>query len=71
MSAMTNTTIAAVLFEQSKPLRPIEISIPKLKPGQVMVDISYAGLCHSQLNEWCGSKGPDPYPLGTKVQGRY
>lgn len=66
------TTQAAVLFEIGKPLRLLNIEIPALKPGQVLVDIAYSGVCHSQLNEARGRKGPDnylPHALGHEGSG--
>ena len=65
-------TKAAVLFECNQPLRIIEIEIPKLKPGQVLVNIAYSGVCHSQLNEIKGLKGADkylPHTLGHEGSG--
>jgi len=52
---------AAILYEQNKPLRIEELSVPELKEGQVLVKIVASGLCHSQLNEIKGKKGPDKY----------
>lgn len=54
-------TTAAVLEQIDKPLEIRELTIPDLKPGQVLVDIAYSGVCRSQLNEVRGAKGPDPY----------
>lgn len=54
-------TLAAILVEQNKPLEIKELEIPPLKRGQVLVQMAYSGLCHSQLNEWKGTKGLDPY----------
>ncbi len=54
-------TKAAILVEQNKHLVIDEIEIPKLLPGQVLVEVKYSGICQSQLNEWCGKKGNDPY----------
>ncbi|NQV49888.1 MAG: zinc-binding dehydrogenase [Candidatus Marinimicrobia bacterium] len=65
-------TKAAVLFETNEPLRTIEMVIPSLKAGQVLVDIAYSGLCHSQLNEIEGLKGKDnylPHTLGHEGSG--
>jgi len=65
-------TKAAVLFECNQPLRIIEIDIPKLNPGQVLVDIAYSGVCRSQLNEINGLKGEDkylPHTLGHEGSG--
>lgn len=55
-------TKAAVLIAQKKPLEIIEIQIPcKLEVGQVLVELSYSGICGSQLGEIDGVKGPDPW----------
>jgi S-(hydroxymethyl)glutathione dehydrogenase/alcohol dehydrogenase len=65
-------TKAAVLFDCNLPLRIIEIEIPELKPGQVLVDIAYSGVCRSQLNEIKGLKGVDnylPHTLGHEGSG--
>lgn len=67
------TTKAAVLVELNRPLRLIELSLPALKPGQVLVEVAYSGICHSQLNEVRGRKGPDrylPHTLGHEGSGR-
>lgn len=53
---------AAVLFETGKPLQLIDIpTIPEPQEGQVLVQIVYSGLCHSQLMEVRGGRGEDPY----------
>jgi len=38
-----------------------EIELPPLKPGQVLVEIKYSGICHTQLLEVRGHRGKDPY----------
>lgn len=66
-------TPAAVLFETGKDLELVELEIPKLNPGQVLVDISYSGVCHTQLSEVRGYRGPDkflPHCLGHEGSGR-
>lgn len=63
---------AAILYQLGKPLQFIDLAIPKLKPGQVLVDVAYSGLCHSQLNEIFGLKGEDkflPHTLGHEGSG--
>lgn len=53
---------AAILFETGAPLviaRDIEVPPPSY--GQVFVELSYSGICHSQLMEVEGKRGPDPY----------
>ncbi len=52
---------AAVLIEQNKPLETIEIEIPKLSFGQVLVKLHCSGVCGSQIGEIKGVKGPDKY----------
>ena len=54
-------TLGVVLVKQNEPLEIWELESPKLKPGPVLVKVLYSGLCHSQLNEIKGRKGPDPY----------
>ena len=67
-------TKAAVLSEIGKPLQIIDkIKIPKLREGQVLVKIHYAGLCHSQLKEIAGERGEDryiPHMLGHEGTGK-
>ena len=58
---MTARTEAAVLLETGQPLRIMELAIPALGPGQVLVNVAYSGVCRSQINEVRGLKGPDPH----------
>ena len=65
-------TDAAILTELQKPLVVSAIEIPALKPGQVLVDISYSGICHTQLSECKGNRGEDkflPHCLGHEGSG--
>lgn len=65
-------TRAAILEQISEPLVIRELDVPDLRPGQVLVDIKYSGVCRSQLNEWHGKKGPDrflPHTLGHEGSG--
>jgi S-(hydroxymethyl)glutathione dehydrogenase/alcohol dehydrogenase len=65
-------TRAAVLVAIDEPLRLIDLEIPDLAEGQVLVDIAYAGVCRTQINEWKGAKGPDrylPHTLGHEGSG--
>ena len=69
---MPGQTEAAVLFELGQPLSIITLTIPELKPGQVLVDIAYSGVCHSQLLEVRGKRGHDrflPHTLGHEGSG--
>ncbi|MDP1574212.1 MAG: zinc-binding dehydrogenase [Coxiellaceae bacterium] len=56
------TMTAAVLTEHGKPLSLFDnILIPKPNKGQVLVKMTFAGLCHSQLMEIDGKRGEDKY----------
>jgi len=66
-------TLAAILVELNKPLVIEEITIPKLQPGQVLVEIQYSGICHTQLLEARGRRGKDdflPHLLGHEGSGK-
>lgn len=54
-------TLAAILVETGKPLVLEEIGIPDLKEGQVLVEVKYSGVCHTQVSECRGYRGPDAY----------
>ncbi|HEV3007291.1 MAG TPA: zinc-binding dehydrogenase [Pirellulales bacterium] len=65
-------TEAAVLFELNQPLRRVTLEVPDLMPGQVLVEVAYSGVCHSQLHEIRGRRGPDrflPHALGHEGSG--
>lgn len=65
-------TTAAILSELVKPLIIADIEIPALKTGQVLVDISFSGICHTQLSECKGHRGEDhflPHCLGHEGSG--
>ncbi|HXT60671.1 MAG TPA: zinc-binding dehydrogenase [Pirellulales bacterium] len=65
-------TDAAVLVELNQPLRHARLELPELKPGQVLVEVAYSGVCHSQLHEVRGRRGPDrylPHTLGHEGSG--
>lgn len=58
---MPMKTHAAVLHRLGHPLRIQTLDVPPLRPGQVLVDVAYAGLCHTQLLEVRGRRGRDPH----------
>ncbi len=65
-------TQAAVLVEPLRPLRTMTLSVPELRPGQVLVEVAYSGICHSQLLEVRGQRGEDrflPHTLGHEGAG--
>lgn len=65
-------TLGAVLVEINKPLELAELDIPKLKPGQVLVEVAISGVCHTQVLECRGYRGEDkflPHCLGHEAGG--
>jgi len=65
-------TLSAVLVETGKPLEIAELETPPLAPGQVLVEIAYSGVCHTQIMEARGLRGPDnylPHRLGHEGSG--
>ncbi len=65
-------TTAAVLVELGRPLALEELEIPALRPGQVLVELAYSGVCHTQVLEWRGHRGEDrflPHCLGHEGSG--
>ena len=51
---------AAVLYKLGEDLViRDDIELPKLKAGQALVKMFYAGVCHSQLMEVGGHRGED------------
>lgn len=63
-------TNAAVLEQLGQPLVIAELDIPDLRPGQVLIEIAWAGVCHTQLLECRGHRGHDPYlPHGLGHEG--
>ena len=69
---MSYTTEAAVLTQLQAPLHLKELRIPQLQPGQVLVDVHYSGVCHTQMLEVQGKRGEDgnlPHVLGHEGAG--
>lgn len=66
------TSRAAVLLDVGRPLEVIELQVPQLAGGQVLVEVVYSGICRSQLHEVRGHRGPDaflPHTLGHEGAG--
>lgn len=65
-------TTAAILVKTGEPLALVELEIPPLKEGQVLVDVRYSGICHTQLLECRGWRGEDkflPHCMGHEASG--
>jgi len=54
-------TAAALLVNLNVPLELADLEIPALKVGQALVELSFSGVCHTQLLEIRGKRGPDPF----------
>ncbi|WP_196801315.1 zinc-binding dehydrogenase [Bordetella sp. FB-8] len=65
---------AAVLTRTEQPLEIVsDIALAPPKRGQVLVKLAYSGVCHSQLMEVRGLRGPDaylPHLLGHEGSGK-
>lgn len=65
-------TRAAILVELGHPLELVDLEIPALSAGQVLVQIACSGVCHTQVLEARGHRGPDrflPHALGHEASG--
>ena len=65
-------TRAAILVELGRPLELVDLDVPALKPGQVLVEIAHSGVCHTQVLEARGHRGEDrflPHCLGHEGSG--
>lgn len=63
---------AAILTELNQPLKILDVEVPPLREGEVLVSLAYSGVCHSQLMEARGHRGPDnylPHLLGHEGSG--
>ena len=54
-------TLAAVLVQTGHPLELLDLELPALKAGQVLVEVRISGICHTQLLEVRGHRGKDAY----------
>jgi D-arabinose 1-dehydrogenase-like Zn-dependent alcohol dehydrogenase len=77
---MSGILRAQAVVEFGAPLQVVERPIPALKPDEVLVKTTYAGMCHSELHLWEGKfdLGPGrsipvnntfPHTLGHEIEG--
>ncbi len=60
-------SLAAILVGVGQPLELVDLEIPSLKGGQVLVEVLCSGVCHTQVLEARGYRGEDkflPHCLG-------
>ncbi|MEF2968681.1 NAD(P)-dependent alcohol dehydrogenase [Paenibacillus sp. M1] len=64
-------TNARAVFNPEGPFRPTTIERRDLKPHDVLIEIKYAGICHSDIHTARGDWGPVQYPLvpGHEIAG--
>ncbi|QLQ78159.1 hypothetical protein HG537_0A04060 [Torulaspora globosa] len=56
------TQKAVVFYENGGPLHYTDIPVPKPKPNEILVNVKYSGVCHTDLHAWKGD-----WPLATKL----
>lgn len=71
MRAMILTQIAS-LAERPEPLEPADLPTPEPGPGEILVEVSACGVCHTELDEIEGRTPPAELPVvpGHEVVGR-
>lgn len=59
-------------FDATSPLRPMDLDRRDPGPRDVLIDIAYCGICHSDLHTVRGEWGPQPYPFvpGHEIVGK-
>ena len=64
-------TLAAVLVKKKK-IKILNLDLPDLKKGQILVKMKFSSICHTQIQEIDGSRGKDkflPHCLGHEATG--
>ena len=65
------TASAYAATAAAEPLSPITISLRDPGPHDVLIEIRYCGICHSDIHHARGERGPEPYPFvpGHEITG--
>ncbi|MDT8909941.1 NAD(P)-dependent alcohol dehydrogenase [Amycolatopsis sp. PS_44_ISF1] len=68
---MTTTTPAIAAPSPGAPLEPTTIERRDLRPDDVLIDIAFAGICHSDLHQAKSEWGPGTFPMvpGHEIAG--
>jgi len=71
MRAMILTSVAGI-DENAEPLRPVELPRPQPSAGELLVEVSVCGVCHTELDEIEGRTPPPELPVvpGHEIVGR-
>lgn len=69
---MTYETLALAAFDAVTPLGNHTIVRRAVEPGDVRIDITHSGICHSDIHSVNGDWGAQPYPVvpGHEIIGR-
>lgn len=71
MRAMILTSVAGI-DENAEPLQPVELPRPQPSAGELLVEVSVCGVCHTELDEIEGRTPPPELPVvpGHEIVGR-
>ncbi|VEU22254.1 DEKNAAC103308 [Brettanomyces naardenensis] len=61
-ASIPETQKAVVFYKNGGPLKYEDIPVPKPKPNEILVNVKYSGVCHTDLHAWKGD-----WPLATKL----
>ncbi|OWA33147.1 alcohol dehydrogenase [Saccharibacillus sp. O16] len=66
-----STAQARAVFDSAGPFQPTEIQRRELQPHDILIEIKYAGICHSDIHSARGEWGPVQYPFvpGHEIAG--
>ncbi|GME94604.1 hypothetical protein B5S31_g4197 [[Candida] boidinii] len=60
--SIPTTQKAVIFYENGGPLEYKDIPVPTPKPNEILINIKYSGVCHTDLHAWKGD-----WPLATKL----
>jgi propanol-preferring alcohol dehydrogenase len=61
-SSIPETQKAIIFYKNNGPLEYKDIPVPKPKPNEILINVKYSGVCHTDLHAWKGD-----WPLPTKL----
>ncbi|AET40090.1 zinc-dependent alcohol dehydrogenase Ecym_5331 [Eremothecium cymbalariae DBVPG len=60
--SIPETQKAVIFYENGGELKYTDIPVPKPKPSELLINVKYSGVCHTDLHAWKGD-----WPLPTKL----